>query len=102
QRRHSGHCRRTPGHFQHMTRTIESTLGHVSAGGDLSMAEMSAVVDAIMQGQWAENQVGLLLTALTAKGETVEEIAGAASAMRRNMIPIRHHRQGVVDTCGTG
>jgi anthranilate phosphoribosyltransferase len=85
-----------------MNRSIESTLGRVSAGGDLALEEMSAVVAAIMQGRWAENQIGLLLTALRAKGETVAEIAGAAAALRHEMIPIRHSRQGVVDTCGTG
>src|SRR4029450_12399937 len=36
------------------------------------------------------------------KEETVDEIAGAATAMRRHMTPIRTHRMGVIDTCGTG
>ena len=43
-----------------------------------------------------------LLTALAAKGETVDEIAGAAEAMRRHMTPIRSRHAEVLDTCGTG
>src|SRR4029079_18925963 len=39
---------------------------------------------------------------LRAKGETADEIAGAARAMRRHMTPIRTRRTGLVDTCGTG
>ncbi len=47
-------------------------------------------------------QIALLLTALAAKGETVEEVAGAALAMRRHMTPIRSHHREILDTCGTG
>ena len=49
-----------------------------------------------------ENEIAVLLTALRAKGETVDEIAGAARAMRRHMTPIRTSRTNLVDTCGTG
>ena len=44
----------------------------------------------------------LLLAALAAKGETVAELAGAATAMRENMTPIRSHHAKLLDTCGTG
>lgn len=81
---------------------IEATLGRLTAGQDLSREEMTAAIDALMRGQVSEGQAGLLLTLLHEKGETVEEIAGAASAMRRHMTPIRTSRTGVIDTCGTG
>jgi anthranilate phosphoribosyltransferase len=81
---------------------IDSTLGRVASGDNLSVEEMSAAIDAIMRGQWADEQIGLLLTALAAKGETVDEIAGAALAMRRHMTPIRSRHAEVLDTCGTG
>jgi anthranilate phosphoribosyltransferase len=81
---------------------LESTLGRLAAGEDLSMDEMSAAVEAIMQGRCSDGEIGLLLTGLRHKGETVEEVAGAAAAMRRHMTPIRSSRQGTVDTCGTG
>ena len=81
---------------------LESTLGRLAAGENLSLDEMSAAVDAIMQGQCTQGEIGLLLTGLRHKGETVKEIAGAALAMRRHMTPIRTSRRGIVDTCGTG
>lgn len=81
---------------------ITRFLGHVSGGGNLSMDEMALVVDAIMRGHCRDEEIGLLLTALRAKGETVEEVAGAARAMRAHMVPIRGSREGVLDTCGTG
>ncbi|HZL87383.1 MAG TPA: anthranilate phosphoribosyltransferase [Pirellulaceae bacterium] len=82
--------------------SLTNYLGRVASGQDLSMAEMADVIDHVMQGQCAENAVAVLLTALRAKGESVDEIAGAAQAMRKHMTPIRHSRAGVVDTCGTG
>src|SRR5687768_2203567 len=81
---------------------MNSSLGKVAAGQSLSMAEMEQLIGLVMQGQVAEPQIALLLTALRDKGETIEEIAGAASAMRRHMTPIHHRRQGVIDTCGPG
>src|SRR4051812_12854815 len=81
---------------------IAPLLGHVAGGGNLSFEEMSAAFDAIMRGQWTDDQIALLLTALAAKGETVDEIAGAADAMRRHMTTIRSRHAEVLDTCGTG
>jgi anthranilate phosphoribosyltransferase len=81
---------------------IEATLGRLSAGQDLSRDEMSAAVEAVMQGRCSEPEMAMLLTALRAKGETVDEVVGAALAMRRHMTPIRTRRSDVVDTCGTG
>ena len=77
-------------------------LGRVSAGEDLAQEEMADVIDAIMRGEWPDEEIGLLLTALRAKGESVAEVAGAASAMRKHMTPIRSERDNLVDTCGTG
>jgi len=85
-----------------MDERIAPILGYVAGGGNLSFEEMAAALDAIMRGQWSDDQIGLLLTALAAKGETVDEIAGAADAMRRHMTPIRTHGREVLDTCGTG
>ena len=85
-----------------MPHEIATQLGHVAGGGSLSPDEMSAAIDAIMRGQWTDEQIGLLLTALAAKGETVDEIAGAALAMRRHMTPIRSRHAEMLDTCGTG
>jgi len=71
-------------------------------GENLTVEEMSSVVDTIMQGKCGEEEVADLLLGLRAKGETVEEVAGAARAMRKHMTPIRTSLETVIDTCGTG
>ncbi|MFP6611087.1 MAG: anthranilate phosphoribosyltransferase [Pirellulales bacterium] len=81
---------------------IESTIGRVAAGEDLSMREMADAIGSIMEGRCGEGEIGVLLTALATKGETVEEVAGAATAMREHMTPIQTAREGLIDTCGTG
>src|SRR3954465_3121492 len=63
---------------------------------------MGGVIDQLLQGAVPENEIAVLLTALRAKGETADEIAGAARAMRRHMTPILSRRTGLLDTCGTG
>ncbi|MGD9633441.1 MAG: anthranilate phosphoribosyltransferase [Pirellulales bacterium] len=81
---------------------IPKLLGRVAGGEDLSRDEMTGAIDAIMRGEWSDAQIGLLLTGLAAKGETVDEIAGAALAMRQHMTPIRNRYDRLLDTCGTG
>lgn len=81
---------------------IQAILGRVSAGEDLSLVEMTDVIDLIMRGECSEPEIALLLTALHHKGETVDEVAGAAAALRRHMTPIHSSRAGLLDTCGTG
>jgi anthranilate phosphoribosyltransferase len=85
-----------------MPEKIANLLGRVAGGGHLWLEEMFSAIDAIMRGEWSDDQIGLLLTALAAKGETVDEVAGAAMAMRRHMTPIRSRHLEVLDTCGTG
>jgi anthranilate phosphoribosyltransferase len=81
---------------------FSSMLGHLAAGENLSQAEMTAAMDAVMDGQMADEQIALMLTALHAKGETSEEIAGAAMSLRKHMTRIKSRHEIVVDTCGTG
>jgi len=85
-----------------MNDSINHLLGQLSAGEDLSRDEMAVAIGQVMTGAWSEAQIGLLLTTLAAKGETVAEVAGAASAMRENMTPIRSRHEKLLDTCGTG
>jgi anthranilate phosphoribosyltransferase len=85
-----------------MPEPIPTLLGRVAGGENLSMSDMSAAIDAIMRGEWSDDQIGVLLTGLAAKGETVDEIAGAAAAMRQHMTPIRSRYAQLLDTCGTG
>jgi anthranilate phosphoribosyltransferase len=81
---------------------INAAIGALAAGENLTQDEMTAAMDAVMEGRVADERIGLFLTALSAKGETVEEIAGAARSLRKHMTPIRTRHEIVVDTCGTG
>jgi anthranilate phosphoribosyltransferase len=72
------------------------------AGRDLERAEMEALFSRIMDGAVSPVVQAALLAALATKGETAAEITGAAAAMRARAIRIPHHRERVVDTCGTG
>jgi anthranilate phosphoribosyltransferase len=81
---------------------INAAVERVESGRNLSMQDMRAVMDRIMDGQCGENQIARLLSGLHNKGETVDEVAGAAAAMRGRMTPIRSRRTGLLDTCGTG
>jgi anthranilate phosphoribosyltransferase len=77
-------------------------LGRLASGDNLSLEETASAVDGIMSGAWTEGEIALFLTGLREKGETPAEVAGAATAMRRHMRPIRTTRTGIIDTCGTG
>jgi len=71
---------------------------------DLSEAQMRSVFDEIMSGKATPSQIGAFAVALRMKGETVEEITGAARAMREKSVRISAgaSEEAVVDTCGTG
>ena len=69
---------------------------------DLSRDEIEALFGRLMDGEISDVYKSALLVALASKGETVDEIAGAAAAMRARVIPIPHSLDRVVDTCGTG
>src|ERR687894_3167819 len=56
----------------------------------------------IMLGEATPGQIGGFLVALRAKGETADEIAGCAEAMREHVLPVRPSRTDLVDTAGTG
>ncbi|MFM7737109.1 MAG: anthranilate phosphoribosyltransferase [Alphaproteobacteria bacterium] len=71
-------------------------------GRDLSEAEAAAALGVLMEGEATGAQVGALLGALRAKGETVDEIVGAARAMRARAGKVVSRRAPLVDTCGTG
>lgn len=81
---------------------ITDFLGRLAGGEDLTQGEMEVVIDLLLRGEASESQIGLLLTALHHKGETPDEIAGAARAMRRHMTPVHSTRTDILDTCGTG
>ncbi len=78
-----------------------SLLARAVDGGTLSAKEAACVFDAVMAGQIHEGAMAALLTAMAVRGPTVEEITGAATAMRAAMITITAP-DGAIDLCGTG
>ncbi|PCJ47732.1 MAG: anthranilate phosphoribosyltransferase [Moraxellaceae bacterium] len=81
---------------------IKQALQKVIESQDLTEAEMGEVMQQIMTGQATDSQIGGFLIGLRMKGETVDEITGAASVMRKLAKPVSINRDHLVDTCGTG
>jgi anthranilate phosphoribosyltransferase len=81
---------------------IKDVIRKVVEGNDLTETEMIDAMNVIMAGEAASSQIGSFLTALRMKGETVEEIRGAATVMRQKAAAIHVSSKMVVDTCGTG
>ena len=63
---------------------------------------MTEVMDYIMEGSAKDAEIKSFLVALFEKGETAEELTGAAMSLRKHMSPIQSNRDSIVDTCGTG
>jgi anthranilate phosphoribosyltransferase len=77
-------------------------LGRIVRRQDLDQQQMSELIADIFSGGVTDAQVGAFMAALATKGETFEELAGAARAMRRKAHRIQTSAATVVDTCGTG
>src|SRR5215813_7818603 len=71
-------------------------------GRDLSQEGARDVMRSIMDGEATPGQIGAFLVALRIKGETADEIAGCAEAMREHVLVVRPARTDLVDTAGTG
>jgi anthranilate phosphoribosyltransferase len=81
---------------------IRAVLQRLARREDLQREQVTDVFTEIMSGECDPAQIGGLLVGLAAKGETIEEIVGAALAMRRAVVPVRVDRAPLLDTCGTG
>ena len=95
---------------------LKEAIQKVVNRSNLSEEEMEAAMEVIMSGQATPAQIGAFITALRLKGETIEEITGAARVMRQKATRIRvdasainidrdeinQDLETVVDTCGTG
>ena len=81
---------------------LDRALQTVQSRNDLTQAEMREAIGEMMQGRCSEESMARFLTTLHEKGETVAEIAGAATALRENMTPIHTRHTVFIDTCGTG
>jgi len=81
---------------------IQEALAKVVQKIDLQESEMVRVMTEVMEGKATPAQVGGFLAALRMKGETVEEVTGAARLMRQKATRIDARSSIIVDTCGTG
>lgn len=81
---------------------IQLALARVADHGHLTQSEMQTVMRQIMTGECTPAQIGAFLMGLRMKGETIEEITGAAEVMRELAMAIQVSTDNLVDTCGTG
>jgi anthranilate phosphoribosyltransferase len=85
---------------------MQTLTEKAEAGAHLTRQEAEAAMEEILSGSAAEDSIVALLSALRAKGETIEELVGFARAMRRHATPIfsdaSRTDELLVDTCGTG
>jgi anthranilate phosphoribosyltransferase len=83
------------------TTDLKALIAHAASGATLSEDQARAAVDIMMSGDATPAQMGGFLMALRVRGETVEELTGAARAMRDKMTTIAAPADAL-DTCGTG
>jgi anthranilate phosphoribosyltransferase len=81
---------------------IQRAITRLLEGYDLTRAEARDVMRSIMDGEATQAQMGGFLVALRFKGETAQEIAGCAEAMREHVLAVKPKRYDLVDTAGTG
>ncbi len=82
---------------------IQEALPHILSGNNLSTSESIDVFDQIMTGKTTDAQIAAFIVALRMKGETTEEITGAATVMRNKATAVLPKTYShVIDTCGTG
>ena len=80
---------------------LKSIIGKVATGATLSRDEAASAFDSMMSGEATPSQMGGLLMALRVRGETVDEITGAVSAMRAKMLRVNAPADAI-DVVGTG
>ncbi len=81
---------------------LKDALTRIASRENLSPDVANSLFRTVMEAGFDEGQLGALLGALLAKGESVDELVGAARAMRSSAIAIRCDDPNVIDTCGTG
>jgi anthranilate phosphoribosyltransferase len=81
---------------------LTEAIDLLAARRDLSVEQTAAVLAEIMGGNASETQTAAVLIALRTKGETVDELVGLATTMRRLATPVTTGRDDLIDTAGTG
>ena len=81
---------------------VEEMLQRLRRRENLSRQEASALLDSVLDPETSDSQIAAVLTAFAEKGETADELAGMAAAMRARMVPLQCDFGRVIDTAGTG
>jgi anthranilate phosphoribosyltransferase len=81
---------------------LTEAIDALASRRDLTSEQTAAVLAEIMEGNATEVQTAAVLIALRTKGETVDELVGLATTMRRLATPVRTGRDDLIDTAGTG
>ena len=81
---------------------LTEAIDALASRRDLTAEQTAAVLAEIMEGNASEVQTAAVLIALRTKGETVDELVGLATTMRRLATPVRTGRDDLIDTAGTG
>jgi anthranilate phosphoribosyltransferase len=84
-----------------MSEAVRNALATIVEGGTLSLDEARLAMGAVMDGEATPAQLAALLMGLRMRGETVDELAGFASAMRERVVPVEAP-VGTIDVVGTG
>lgn len=82
--------------------TVPDAIDELRNGRDLSREMMAGAMARLMGGEVPASEVAEFLALLHRKGESVDELVGAAECLRQHMQPIESRRTGITDTCGTG
>ena len=81
---------------------LTEAIDTLASRRDLTAEQTAAVLAEIMEGNASEVQTAAVLIALRTKGETVDELVGLATTMRRLATPVKTDRDDLIDTAGTG
>ncbi|HJL95596.1 MAG: anthranilate phosphoribosyltransferase [Gammaproteobacteria bacterium] len=81
---------------------IAHAISKITSGSGLKENEMAEVMLDLLEGRTTDAQIGAFLIALNMKGESVEEVLGAAKIMRQLSSKVEVNKERLVDTCGTG
>jgi anthranilate synthase component I len=90
-------CRSEAGNFE-----LREVTVRLMGGENLSRAEAASFLDCLLNPSATDAQIAAALTSLAAKGETFDELAGIAEAMRNRALPLRSRHARFIDTAGTG
>jgi anthranilate phosphoribosyltransferase len=84
-----------------MSEQVRAALATIVEGGTLSLADARVAMGAVMDGEATPAQLAALLMGLRMRGETVDELAGFATAMRERVVRVEAP-DGAIDVVGTG